>query len=181
MKLLIASPLFPPDTAASALYVKELAAHLQQHEVTLLLYGHLPEHVQGATFVCVDKRKQPLHRIIQFTTNLITKSKQADYVLLQNGPSVELPTLVASFFTRTPLILCLSDTPAHNRTKVGWMSNRIHQLLQKRSLAVLDPTQIFWPPQKPTIHPLRELPETALQAYESAWLKHIEVIESYIK
>ena len=177
MKLLIVTPLFPPDTTDSAKHVKELSARLSKDGVTVLLYGHLPEKSPTINYVCVDKRQSLLDRVFKFTQSFIQESKQANAIILQNGPSVELPALLASLFTKAPIIFMLSDTPALLRTKKHWPAKIIHSLLRQRCAHILDKKNISsWPPPKPIIHPLKAYPESAMKEFEKKWNEYLTLI-----
>lgn len=120
MKILILTPLFPPDTGDPSSYVKELARRLSSdHSVTVLLYGHLPEAVPGATLHAVDKRAPLPLRLIAFTVALLNELRGADRILVNNGPSTELPFLLVSPFIRAKTILLESDQLATTAATKG--------------------------------------------------------------
>ena len=113
MRILIVTPLYPPDTAGHAPYVKELAKRLSsKHEICILIYGYIPEHVSGATIVTIQKKLFAPLRLFQYTYTLWKLSSTADVVYVQNGASVELPTLVVSLLSGTRFILRLADLNA---------------------------------------------------------------------
>ncbi len=132
MKILILTPLFPPDTGDPSTYVKELSERLApDHSVTVLLYGHLPEAVPGVTLRAVDKRAPLLNRLTAFTFSLLKEVRGVDVVLINNGPSTELPFLLVSPFVRTKSILIESDPLATTAATTGIYS-RVHTYLTAR-------------------------------------------------
>lgn len=136
MKILILSPLFPPDTGAPSLYVKELATRLHTTaEVTLLLYGHLPETVSGVTICSVDKRAVLPIRITKFIRAILTQPK-SDFIVVNNAPSTELPLLLVSFFRNTPFILLESDPRAVEASQRG-LYRTLHALIKKRAKKII--------------------------------------------
>lgn len=182
MKILILAPLFPPDTTASARYTKELASRLSLESVTVLLYGHLPERVQGVSQVCVDKRQSVVGRAYDFFVKLVHEIKRADWILIQNGPSVELPTLLASLFFKKPMILMTTDEPALVRTKSNWFTNVVHFLLRRRCAHLLcSGDGNAWPGPKPIIHPLEPYPEMTMKIFANEWKDHLQAIRKLME
>lgn len=136
MKILILSPLFPPDTGAPALYVKELASRLQATaKTTLLVYGHLPEAVPGATICSVDKRAILPIRIAHFTKALLTE-EQPDLMVVNNAPSTELPLFLVSLFRKTRFVLLLSDVRATKASQHGFY-RILHAVIKKRATKII--------------------------------------------
>ena len=136
MKILILTPLFPPDTGAPAPYTKQLIEQLQNHQVTLVAYGHLPEAAPYQTLITLDKRWPKLFLLMKSFFVLLTNSRSHELILVNNGPSTELPALAASFFIRTPIKLCLSD-PRALRASEGGLYKIIHTLFRRRASSVI--------------------------------------------
>ncbi len=188
MHVLIATPLFPPDTAPSGVYVKNLAEQLPAAQKTVVLYGHLPESATGVTFACVDKRQLPLQRSWQFFRTLRQQAETADRIIIQNGPSVELPALLFSWFTSQPYILSVSDLPAWERSLNSWWKRVIVTLLKKRATTTLNltaatipgTTAIPMPRPRPLIHPLHPYPATAIAEYDASWHTHITSLTQFL-
>jgi len=181
MKILILSPLFPPDTAPSAIYVKELATRLSSHEVSILLYGHLPEKIPGVRLFCIDKRKSILGRAVSFIKKLNGSVRENEIVIIQNGPSVEFPSLFSLWFTKTPVILMESDISALERTNSQWLQKTIYSMLKKRANLVLSKENINIPPPKPLIHSLKENSDSEINSYERIWTEHLKKVEEILK
>jgi len=181
MKILIVTPLFPPDTAPSAQYTKELAKRLStEHEVTVLLYGYLPETVPGVTLINIDKRRISPLRVWYFMQRLMGQAALADAILIQNGPSVELPCLFSLRFKTTPIILMESDVPALTRVQKRPNFQYIHEQLRKRVKAVFTKNET-WPLERPTIHPLKPSPEKEFVAWEKSWEQHLAKLSTLLK
>lgn len=166
MKIVLASALFPPDIAAPAPYVKELAKRLgQKHSVTTVVYGHLPEQVVGVPIVAVDKRRPLPLRLVAFTFALWRAVRHADVLYIENGASVELPALIVSSITRTPILMHLGDSTAKKYF--------YHKALLRRIVGTIKES----PLPRPEILPLEPRPETALAAYEASWQEHLTALE----
>jgi hypothetical protein len=136
MKILILSPLFPPDTGAPADYVKELTQRLTvEHETTVLMYGYLPEAVPGSTLLPIDKRVILPWRLFSFTKTLLAKQGH-ELLLVNNAPSIELPLLVASFVKNISFVLIESDPIARHASERG-LYKLLHTTLTKRAKKVV--------------------------------------------
>lgn len=176
MRIAIATPFFPPDVEVPASYVKTLAGTLQkEHEVTVILYGHLPEAVDGVHMLPVDKRRHILPRLIAYTQALWHASKEVDVIYAENGPSVELPIVLISFFSKVPYILHEGDPRARTRI-MPWYHVRtiLARIARRRAYTVLD-EQL---PERPEILPFAPYPKDALTTYESIWQTHTQHITS---
>lgn len=173
MKILILSPLFPPDTGASARYTKELTSRLAlKHEVTTLMFGSLPELVPKAKLHSIDKLSTPLMRTWRLLQTLPGLIKNHDVLLIQNGPSVELACALVLIFTKRKAILMISDAPALARTKKNTFLNIVHQQLMNRVDAAFT-EQESWPIARPVVHPLKPKPDTELSVWEQSWDTHL--------
>ena len=180
MRLTLVTPLFPPDVYTVATYHKDLAARLQdQHTVSVLLYGHLPEHVAGVSFITIDKRTSTIVRLTNMLVSLFSHRNNTDYYLVTNGPSTELPALFLSFITRTPIILLASDTINPTGTK-GKIYTTLHNLLCLRARAVIVVSGNIATLTRPEIHPLITIPQNAVEQYEAAWTKHLRELKLHL-
>lgn len=179
MKLTLVTPLFPPDTGDPAPYVKELATRLQPtHEVTVLLYGFLPESVPGATLLAVDKRHGLLRRIWRFTVRLFAVRTQTDYFLVQNGPSVELPTALLLLFSNARVIFIIADDYGIQLQQCSWWRRWLHHVVQHRAQRVIDLTRNDQMSRltRPDVLPFDTEHNSSLPAYEIAWRDHLQTI-----
>ncbi len=169
MRIVLATPLYPPEIADAAVYAKELARRLaENHDITVVAYTHLPEQLPGVTVIAVDKLQSRVSRILAFRTALARAARCADVVIAINGASVELPVLV----TRHPrLVFVTADATAHAR------GGALERLAARRADAVL--TEV--PPQKPEILPLEPEPTIALAAWKDAWQTHLAELDSLLK
>jgi len=176
MRITIATPLYPPDIAPQASYVKELASRLSStNQVTILAYGHIPEEVPGVTIVNVEKRAPLIVRLARYTWKLVRAARTSDVVYVQNGASVELPTLIAHTFTNVAYFCALSDEGAcrnaREQTMYGWLNTAV----ARRAKKVVE----TFPPERPEIFPLEEYPTEAFATWESVWKDHLKTLCTY--
>jgi glycosyltransferase involved in cell wall biosynthesis len=193
MKILIVTPLYPPDIAGPAPYVKELASRLKDtHSITVLAYNHIPEEISDVRIVTVEKNKILPVRLFAFTYSLFRLLRDADIVYVQNGPSVELPTLIAMLITQKLFILRLGDETALCHATKNFRYNLLLQTVMRYSRHVITHsasstyTNAYMTPVlsekahdttrpniRPETLPFTPYPKQAFEEYESSWEKHI--------
>lgn len=170
MNVAIVTPLYPPDVADTATYVKELATRLSKtYTVTILTYGYMPERIANVTIVRVNKRSPLLVRIVQFSFALFSVARKNDVLYIINGPSVELPLALASFVIHTPFVFHIRDTAAHAYTRTHMLRRAIETLVQKRARRVVTTT----PKTKPEVLPFVSVSPEESSAYEASWHTHM--------
>lgn len=171
MRLVIATPLYPPDIAPSAAYAKELARRLaKEHEVTVVAYARHPEAVPGVHAHAVDKHRPLLLRIPAFFFALRRAARSADAVIIENGASVELPAGLLARMLSVPFLYHISDTAAHTDSKTRFIRSRITRFMERASRAIVHDL----PPPRPELLPFTPPPTAAIEAYEAAWKDHLK-------
>jgi hypothetical protein len=194
MKIVIISPLFPPDIAPLAVYVKELAQRLSATDViTVLAYTHIPEKIPGVRILAIGKEAPLFVRLFRFFIALMRELRHADIAFIQNGPSVEAPMLLASLFSHTKFIVRIGDavgltnTLHHKRT-----TSILYALLKRASYTMYDPKislpysetshmgKVETPTLRPEILPFQPYPTDAFDIYERSWKLHIEALKNII-
>jgi hypothetical protein len=174
MRILLVTPLYPPDVAEPAPYVKEVATRLSSaHTVTVLAYGRRPEVVPGVSFKMVSKQRALPIRLIAYTWQLLKAARGADIVYAQNGPSVELPLVIVSHLTKTPYVIRLGDLRAHEHAMHHPFRKRIEYAALSRARSIVTDNV----PTRLEILPYEEFPKEALATFEAAWQQHIRKLE----
>jgi len=178
MKVLICTPLYPPDIEPCALYTQELARRLAEtHEVTVLTYGLLPEPTERVQIIGVNKEYVLPVRLARYAQKLFTLSRGADAIIVENGPSVEFPVLLVALFFGMRSIFHESDVRAQTVRERNPVHTFVHTLVRERSSAHLFGKL----PERPEIMPFEE-PPTSLQAvYESEWTTHLAEVNGLLK
>lgn len=173
MRIAIATPLYPPDTAPAALYAKELAERLSRTQsVCVVAYGYLPEPIEGVRIVSVTKRLPLPIRLAAYTISLFKEVRRADVVYVINGASVELPLMIVSLVARTPSLFIAADTSAFVRSE----RSKVLSFLQTRAVQKSRAHITSLPLPRPEILPLEALPTGALAAYEESWSEHLSLL-----
>ncbi len=175
MKILVLTPLFPPDIGGSAPYIKELVTRLsnRKYSVTVLAYGCLPEDVPGVMFRCVNKKIPTFLRIFLFSMKTFREARKHDFIYAENGPSVELPLRLLKFFLKTPLVFHIGDHPAYTYGQTKPFLNKNQKVVERYAHTVVEET----PEPRPEILPHKKYPTDLFKAYEKSWDTHLEKLE----
>jgi len=119
MRVLISTPLFPPEINYPANFAKSFAQNLQtnNHDVTVLAFVNYPESIEGVKIVSVNKNQNIFKRLFIFTNKLFKEVKYHDVVVLkQAGISSLLTALVAKVFGKK-IVLKLKEDEARERVE----------------------------------------------------------------
>lgn len=202
MKILIITPLYPPDLASHAPYTKELATRLSKnHEVSILTYNHIPEAIPHVDIYAISKKLPTLIRIIYFTVALMRRARTYDIIYAQNGPSIELPLILTSYVTHTPIILRLGDAAALNAAKVHKSTARIlthssscaqtlvthpdtsdeHLTFLSKKTPLISCTRPLSRPEISALHPSTHEIHANFDRYEKSWHDHITCLMEIFK
>lgn len=133
MKIILATPLYPPDIAEPAPYVKELASRLcDKHDVTIVAYSSIPEEIPGVKIMAVSKRQPLLIRLVKYTYTLFKTSRGADIIYVQNGPSVDLSSIIVGHLRGIPVIIRFTEDKSWERAiQLGLTAKRHEQFLNE--------------------------------------------------
>lgn len=116
MRLLLVTPVFPPDIGRLETYVKAFSARLaKRHQVTVVTYGEVPERVADVRVVAVSKGDKTFRRLLRFTFRLWREAKGARALFVYDGASVGVPALVVGGLRGIPVVRCVMDDEAYRR------------------------------------------------------------------
>ena len=106
MRILITTPIWPPEIGGPATYIKELISHLPGHyQSTVLAFADNPEDLPEVPFVSISKKNPLPIRQLRFFKKLLDLGKNTDVIYAQNPMAVGVPSIVASHILKKPLIL----------------------------------------------------------------------------
>ena len=106
MKIVLATPVYPPEIGGPATYTKELATRLKdEHEIVIVAYASTSEVIPGTTLFVASKRRPLPLRLFKFTFDLFRASRGADVIYVQNAMAAGLPAVLVSRLRRVPLVL----------------------------------------------------------------------------
>lgn len=178
MKIILATPLYPPEISESARYVKELAKRLiKRHEITVVAYAHLPENVPGVRIISVNKRRPLPFRLVAYTLALWRAARAGDVIYAENGASVELPAGLVALITRRPLIFHMGDKNAEMRASENKLLGFVGSLAMRHAQRIITDM----PVKRPIIWPFEPFPKTKFNEYDKSWDEHTKTLEEIFK
>lgn len=106
MKIVLATPVYPPEIGGPATYTKELAERLRDdHELTIVALASTAENIPGIRLITVNKRQPLPMRLLKFTTKLFLAARKTDVIYAQNAVAAGLPAVIAGFCARRPVVI----------------------------------------------------------------------------
>lgn len=133
MKIVIATPLFPPELGSPAPYVYTLASKLKNdHSVTVLTYANHVEKIEGVRIVRVHKSHMLPIRLFLYTQKLIRLARSADILYVQRAVASGLPAIIAHWFTKTPVVVNYIEDEAWERLQHTPLFEPEHQGVFRR-------------------------------------------------
>ena len=133
MKIVVATPMYPPEIAEPAPYVKEVSKRLSaEHEVTIVAYASTSEKVLGVNLVTVDKRNPLPIRLLKYTYALFKASYGKDIMYVQGGTAAGLPAVIVGYLRNIPVVLRFNEDEAWERaTQQGLTTKSLVHFLKK--------------------------------------------------
>ncbi len=158
-------------------YVKELATRLsQEHEITVVAYGRLPEPIPGVRIRCVGKESPLPVRLVRYFLALLSVVREVDCIYALNGASVELPASVVARIANTPLFVFFGDESAHAHAARHPLLGVLERFFRASAKAEAKNA----PLPRPEVLPLEPYPTTAMEAYEASWSAHLATFRSIL-
>lgn len=106
MKIIIATPIYPPEIGGPATYTKELCGHLAgSHDITVIAYTNSADAFPNTRLVPVGKGRPLPIRLAVFYKKLFCISKGVDVIYVQNAMAAGLPVALVNLFTGIPFVL----------------------------------------------------------------------------
>jgi glycosyltransferase involved in cell wall biosynthesis len=116
MKIIIATPLFPPELGEPAQYVFELAKRLKEsHQIVVVTYANHVEPIDGVRIKKVSKNQHTLIRLYKYTRVLMRSAQKADVIYAQRGVASGLPAIIAGWLSKVPVVINYIEDEAWER------------------------------------------------------------------
>lgn len=132
MKIILATPIYPPEIGGPATYTKELAERLHSsHDLTIIALTDERIPFTGTKLISVSKRRPLPVRLIKFFIEVRKAARGKDLIYVQNAMAAGLPVALASMMTGVPFILKFVGDEA-------WERATQHKLTHKRLEEFLD-------------------------------------------
>lgn len=133
MKIVIATPIYPPEIGGPATYTKELCERLhKKHSITVIAYTDVGTAMSGTRFVPISKRRPLPIRLVLYFFALLRESRSSDLVYVQNAMAAGLPAALACLILRKPMVLKFVGDEAWERaTQRHITKKRLEEFLIK--------------------------------------------------
>jgi glycosyltransferase involved in cell wall biosynthesis len=106
MKIVLATPIYPPEIGGPATYTKELSERFHsKHDLTIVAYTDSREIFPGTRLEAISKRRPLPVRLFKYFLTLWRVSGDADVIYVQNAMASGLPTALVSMVRRKPFVL----------------------------------------------------------------------------
>jgi glycosyltransferase involved in cell wall biosynthesis len=117
MKVIIATPVFPPEIGEISVYVKRFAKELKAsaEEVTVLAYANHVEEIPEVKIRRVKKSNSLLIRLLEYTAALFRLSVGADVIYVCNTLASGLPAIIVGAIRNIPVIVRFAEDEVSER------------------------------------------------------------------
>lgn len=132
MKIILATPLVPPEIGGPATYLKKLVSLLHaEHDLTIVAYASTAEKLPGAQLRTVSKQRPLPLRLIKFFLVLYKEAKNADVIYVQNAVAAGLPAALVGKLRGIPVVLKFVGDEAWERaTLYKETTQRLEEFLE---------------------------------------------------
>lgn len=131
MKIIIATPIYPPEIGGPATYTKELCERLSDtHDITVITYTNSAIAFRNTRLIPVGKGRPLPIRLAIFFIKLLRASKGADVIYVQNAMAAGLPVALVHIITGIPFVLKFVGDEAWERaTQHKHTTKRLEEFL----------------------------------------------------
>jgi len=131
MRIVIATPIYPPEIGGPATYTRELGLRLAKSEqITVVAYADQAEVTEGVKLVLVAKSQGLFSRLWQFFLELLREGRNAQVIYVQNAVAAGLPAAIAGMILKKPVVLKFVGDEAWERaTQAGKTKKNLAEFL----------------------------------------------------
>ncbi len=106
MKIILSTPIYPPEIGGPATYTKELVERLHDtHQITIIAYTNNQKKIPGSKLISIDKQQKTIVRLWKFFIAIYKEAKSAEVLYVQNAMAAGFPTVLAAMLRNKPVIL----------------------------------------------------------------------------
>lgn len=123
MKIILATPIYPPAIGGPAEYARELPRRLTlAHTVTTIAYT---DNAPDNTVVSISPRIPLPFRLFLFFYHVWKESHNADIIYAQNAVAAGLPAVLAGMLRKKPVIIKFVGDEAWERASLGGATTKL--------------------------------------------------------
>ncbi len=133
MRIIIATPIYPPEIGGPATYTKELCERIAgAHDITVITYTNSADAFPHTHLIPVGKGRPLPVRLAVFFVKLLRASKSADIIYVQNAMAAGLPVALVHVLTGIPFVLKFVGDEAWERaTQEQRTTKRLEEFMEK--------------------------------------------------
>ena len=125
MRIVLATPVYPPEVGGPATYTVEFAKRLRgEHHIVIVAYTDEGTPVPHTHLISVSKRQFLPIRLIKFYFALLREARQSDIIYVQNAVAAGLPAMLVGRRLRKPVILKFVGDEAWERARQARKTNK---------------------------------------------------------
>ncbi|MEN9913075.1 MAG: hypothetical protein RLY66_483 [Candidatus Parcubacteria bacterium] len=125
MKIVIATPIYPPEIGGPATYTKELCERLHSvHDITVVAYTDVGAAFEGTKLVPVSKRRPLPIRLAFYILAVFKAARGADLIYVQNAMASGLPVAIVCTILHKPFVLKFVGDEAWERATQKRLTNK---------------------------------------------------------
>jgi glycosyltransferase involved in cell wall biosynthesis len=126
MKIVLATPLYPPEIGGPATYTKELAERLVKgNEVIVVALASSDAVAAPGTKLIVVEKDRPLPvRLGRYFVALLRASRGADLIYAQNAVAAGFPAMLVGMLRHIPVVIKFVGDEAWERTRQAKLTDR---------------------------------------------------------
>ncbi len=116
MRVIFATPIYPPEVGGPATYTVDLAERMRgEHHITIVTYADHAEPVPSTHLIQISKKQMLPMRLYKFYRALLREAKQADLIYVQNAVAAGWPAIWIGKKLNKPVIVKLVGDEAWER------------------------------------------------------------------
>jgi len=118
MKIIVTTPLYPPEIAEPGPYTKEVSSKLKDKlELVVLTYANFTDNDQSPKIISVPKNLSTPIRLLKYFLKLLQISKNTELIYSQSGVAASFSSVLAGLINKKPVIFRYSEDEAWERSK----------------------------------------------------------------
>lgn len=132
MKILVTTPLLPPEIGGPATYTPEMVQRLKtNHEITVLAFADNPEPL-GVPLHTIAKKQNIALRMTKFFYKTFRLGLLNDLIYAQNAMSAGLPSVIIGKIIKKPVVVkFVGDAAWENAFREGKTKKLLEEFLKK--------------------------------------------------
>jgi glycosyltransferase involved in cell wall biosynthesis len=121
MRVILATPIYPPEVGGPVTYIVELAQRLRgNHHIVVVAYTDSLEPIPHTHLIAVSKKNMLPVRLYRYFFTLLREARQSDVIYVQNAVATGLPAVLVGWWLKKPVILKFVGDEAWERaTQAG--------------------------------------------------------------